>query len=91
MIVYDIWAEWCPPCKRFAPIFEMVAEEFEDVTFSKVRADSNPDFLNLYEISSIPTILAVDDSGRIISRHTGILSLEKFRLFVSEALLQSHK
>ena len=59
MKVFDVWAEWCAPCKRFAPIFSKVAEEFEAIEFVKINAHENMDFLNQFGIQSIPTILVV--------------------------------
>jgi thioredoxin 1 len=89
--VYDVWAEWCSPCKRFAPIFEKVSEEFPDVDFVKVEADLNPEFLNKHSINSIPTILIVDEKEKVLFQHIGILSEENFRNLVSTFILQSHK
>lgn len=91
MIVFDVWADWCAPCKRFAPVFEKVAEEFPDVKFVKIEADVNPEFLQRYSINSIPTILVTDDFGNAIFQHVGILSEPNFRSVVSVYFLQSHK
>jgi thioredoxin 1 len=89
--VFDVWADWCAPCKRFAPIFEKVAEDFRDIEFIKVNADTNPDFLNTYSINSIPTILLTDDSGNELIRHVGILSEANFKNLVSTLFLQTTK
>lgn len=84
MIVYDVWADWCPPCKRFGPIFEKVANKFPDIEFVKVEADEHPEFLNHYSINSIPMILIVE-GGELIASHAGILSEANFEMFVSTA------
>jgi len=91
MRVFDIWAEWCPPCKRFAPIFESVAQKFPDVQFIKVDADSQIGFeiLNEFRISSIPTILVVNDENQVIFQHAGILSEPNLELLVSQAVAYS--
>jgi len=91
MKVYDVWADWCAPCKRFAPIFEKVAKEFPDVEFIKKEADTDPTFLWQYGINSIPTILITDDQDRVLFQHAGILSESIFRNVVSAHFLQSHK
>jgi thioredoxin len=91
MIVYDVWADWCAPCKRFSPIFEKVAKEFPNIEFVKVEADRSPEFLNQYSINSIPTVLVTQDSGKVVFQHAGILSEENFRNLISTLFLQSHK
>lgn len=73
MIVYDVWAEWCPPCKKFAPVFERVSSRFPNVEFVKINADENAEFLNKFSIRSIPTILVADSSGNVFFQHAGIV------------------
>jgi len=86
--VFDVWAEWCPPCKKFGPIFSQVASEYGDrAVFTKVDADTDQgnEFLNEYGIRGIPTILILDSENSIIFQHAGILSADAFR-----SVLDSH-
>ena len=39
ILLIDWWAEWCGPCKQFAPIFESAAEKHQDITFAKIDTD----------------------------------------------------
>lgn len=71
--VFDIWAEWCPPCKKFAPIFDALAKEYTNFDFVKVEADLNPEFLQENNIRSIPTILIINEN-EIVFQHAGILA-----------------
>jgi thioredoxin 1 len=89
--IYDVWADWCAPCKRFAPIFAKVATEFPDIDFEKVDADQNSTFLWNYGIQSIPTILIVDNQNKVIFQHAGILSEDNFRNLVSTVYAQNRK
>lgn len=88
MKIFDVWAEWCPPCKKFGPIFEKVAKEFPDIEFVKVDADTEngSEFLNLYGIRGIPTILLLDNENSVLFQHAGILSEANLR-----NLVQFHK
>ena len=60
-VVIDFFAEWCGPCKMFGPIFESVAEDYEDkVKFVKVNIDESPEIAEKYFVMSIPTLKLVD-------------------------------
>ena len=48
-VVIDFFAQWCGPCKMFGPIFESVAEDYEDkVKFVKVDIDESPEIAEKY-------------------------------------------
>ena len=41
IVLVDFWADWCGPCKRFAPIYDKASEEYGDITFAKLDTDAN--------------------------------------------------
>ncbi|MDR0847896.1 MAG: thioredoxin family protein, partial [Propionibacteriaceae bacterium] len=60
MLVLDLWASWCGPCKMYAPVFEAVAEQTEGVTFAKFQTDASDENQEVFEalgFQSIPTTL----------------------------------
>lgn len=57
LVIVDFWALWCAPCKSFAPIFEKASENFSQVVFAKVDAESESDLASHFHIRSIPTLL----------------------------------
>ena len=82
LTIVDVWAEWCAPCKKFGPIFEVVSAKHPDVKFLKINADENMEFLNKFGIRGIPTILVLKD-GVEVYRHAGILSESNLEQLIS--------
>ncbi len=70
-VVLDIFADWCMPCKALQPVLEKIANEMPEVTFLKIDADSNHEFLQKYNVQAIPTLLFFK-SGSLIKKTTGI-------------------
>ncbi len=57
IVLVDFWAEWCGPCKMFAPIYEEVSEKYSDIVFGKVNTEEEQQLAGAYQIRSIPTLM----------------------------------
>lgn len=67
-VLVDFWAEWCGPCKRFAPVYEKVSTANEDITFAKVDTEAEQELAARYGITSIPTLVAYRDGIPVFSQ-----------------------
>ena len=77
-VVVDVWAEWCGPCLRFAPVFEEAAKSLEPgVRLVKLDADANPAATARLGIRSIPT-LVMFKGGQEVARISGAMPLGNF-------------
>lgn len=72
MVLVDFWAEWCGPCRAFAPTFAAAAEKHSDIVFAKVDTEAEQQLAAAAQIQSIPTLMAFK-KGNLVFRQAGAL------------------
>ncbi|CAJ1957094.1 unnamed protein product [Cylindrotheca closterium] len=65
LVVVDCFAEWCPPCKAIAPVFEAFARQHPQVVFLKVDVDHVPTIKSILSVWAMPTFAFVKHGSKV--------------------------
>lgn len=77
ILFLDFWADWCGPCKQFAPIYEEASQKHENITFGKVDTEDQQQLAAAAGITSIPTIMGFRE-GVLVFSQPGALNAQQF-------------
>lgn len=80
VVLIDLWATWCGPCRMLAPELEKLVNEGV-VSVGKVDVDENEGIAEKYEVSSIPTLLLFK-KGELKAKSVGFVPYEQLKDFV---------
>ena len=69
-VLLDFWATWCGPCRMVAPIVAEIAQEREDVLVGKVNVDEELELAMQFGITSIPTLVLLQN-GQVMDKLIG--------------------
>lgn len=79
LVLLDLWAPWCQPCRVLSPLLETLAQQVgETLTVAKLNVEKYPDIQQRFAVRGIPTLLLFKQ-GKEISRQVGVKSLPQLR------------
>ena len=73
LIIIDFYAQWCGPCKMFAPAFSSLQEKYPKVGFYKIDIDTKntKEISTACQIESLPTFCFFK-KGKYVTKVIGV-------------------
>ncbi|MEX1035061.1 MAG: thioredoxin [Sneathiella sp.] len=82
LVLVDLWAPWCGPCKQLTPLIEKVVKDAKGaVRLVKIDIDQNPQIAQSLQVQSIPAVFAFKN-GQPVDGFMGALPESKIKEFV---------
>ena len=84
LVLLDLWAPWCGPCKQLTPVLEKLAAQSKGaVRLAKMNIDEHPAVAQQLQVQSIPAVFAFKD-GRPVDGFMGALPESDVKKFIEK-------
>lgn len=85
VVLLDLWAPWCAPCRALAPILDKLSVlGGERLTIAKMDVEKYPDAMTRFGVRGIPALLLFKD-GQEISRELGSKTLTQLKDWMAKS------
>lgn len=86
LVLVDLYATWCAPCKALAPVLEELADKYADkIKVVKVNVDEEESIAAKFGIASIPTVIFFKN-GQTAASFVGLRSASEIEKMIEKLL-----
>ena len=86
LVLVDLYATWCTPCKALAPVLEELADKYADkIKVVKVNVDEEESIAAKLGIASIPTVIFFKN-GQTAASFVGLRSASEIEKVIEKLL-----
>ncbi|MBI5447619.1 MAG: thioredoxin [Gammaproteobacteria bacterium] len=85
LLIIDFWANWCAPCKAFAPVFEQMATEYPDILFGKLNTEKEQALSQEFQVRSIPLVMIIKQKT-VVFAEAGAMPASAFKELIEQAV-----
>lgn len=86
LVLVDLYATWCTPCKALAPVLEELADKYADkIKVVKVNVDEEESIAAKLGIASIPTVIFFKN-GQTAASFVGLRSASEIEKMIEKLL-----
>ena len=86
LVLVDLYAAWCTPCKALAPVLEELADKYADkIKVVKVNVDEEESIAAKFGIASIPTVIFFKN-GQTAASFVGLRSASEIEKMIEKLL-----
>lgn len=78
LMVFDLYADWCGPCKQLAPILDNVANSYDEkADYYKIDTEKLPALARAFNVQGIPHVSFFKNGG-VLNTYTGLYPKEAY-------------
>lgn len=83
LLIFDLYADWCKPCKMLAPIYSSLAKKHSGkARFFRVDVQKHRDIAQAFRVNGIPLVVFMKDN-EIVHAITGLRPPEQYEMVIT--------